>query len=332
MSNILVTGGCGYIGSRLVEELLNKQENKVVVLDSGIFGFDSLSEFLYSERFKLVKGDIRIKEDILKSLNQIDTIIHLASLVGEPSCVVDKDIAYDINVRGTRNLVECAVKKGVKNFIFASSCSVYGFGKDKFDEHSIPNPVDYYAELKLLSEKDLLNYKDKLNIIILRFCTVFGLSRRMRFDLAVNVMTASALNNGVINVYGGQQERPFIHCGDVARAINLLFEERCKNKYTDNGIEVFNVGNNSENYNLTEVASIISKATGNTKVNLDGLKEDNRSYSVSFDKIEQLGFSSQKSIEVGVEEIANSMKSGLINNPFCDIYSNVKVATKEYLN
>ena len=119
-------------------------------------------------------------------------------------------------------------KGGEKIFIFASSCSVYGFGKDKFDEHSIPNPVDYYAELKLLSEKDLLNYKDKLNIIILRFCTVFGLSRRMRFDLAVNVMTASALNNGVSKCLRRSARETIYYCGDVARAINLLFEERCK--------------------------------------------------------------------------------------------------------
>lgn len=331
MSNILVTGGCGYIGSKLVQELLNNEENTVVVLDSGIFGFDSLSEYMYSERFKLVKGDIRIKEDILSSLNQIDTIIHLASLVGEPACIVDKDIAYDINVIGTRNLVEFAIKKGVSNFIFASSCSVYGFGKDKFNENSKPNPVDYYAELKLVSENDLLKYQDRLNIIILRFCTVFGLSKRMRFDLAVNVMTANAITSGTINVYGGKQERPFIHCEDVARAIDLIFKKRCNNE-SKCGLELYNVGNNSQNYNLSDIAGIISKVTGNAKINLDGMKEDNRSYSVSFDKIEQLNFVSQKSIESGAKEITNTIKLGIITNPYSEIYSNVKVATKEYLN
>lgn len=330
MSNILVTGGCGYIGSKLVTELMKSEKNNVVVLDNGTFGFESVSEFMFSSRFKLIKGDIRVKEDILKSLHGIDTIIHLASLVGQPACDVDRGISYDINVIGTRNLLMCAEQLGIKNFVFASSCSVYGFGQDVFTEESSPNPVDYYAELKLMSENDLFAYKDKFNIIILRFCTVFGLSKRMRFDLAVNIMTANAINQGVINVYGGKQERPFIHCEDIAFATTLLLDKHFQSKDFLPGVEVYNIGNNSQNYNLTDVARIISDATANTLVNLDGSKEDNRSYQVSFDKLERLGFQVQKTVDVGVREIVYSLTSGIIGNPNSEIYSNLAVAKKQY--
>lgn len=310
---------------------MSTDNNKVAVLDNGSFGFESISEFLFSNRFKLIKGDIRIKEDVLRALQEVDTIIHLASLVGEPACNVDKDISYDINVIGTRNLLLCAEQLGIKNFIFASSCSVYGFGQDTFTEDSLPNPVDYYAELKLMSEKDLLAYKDKMDIIVLRFCTVFGLSKRMRFDLAVNIMTANAVTHGVIDVYGGQQERPFIHCEDIAVATVMLLNKHFKNGVFSPGIEVYNIGNNSQNYNLTDIAWIISNTMDNTSISLDGSKEDNRSYHVSFDKIEKLGFQVKKSVEVGVKEIANNLTAGVVMDPYSDIYSNLAIAEKQYI-
>ncbi|MBJ6746665.1 SDR family oxidoreductase [Streptococcus sp. 121] len=226
MSNILITGGCGYIGSRVVEHLVRYTNHNLIIFDSGLFGFNSISEFMDSDRVQLIVGDIRIQEKLQKAMKDVDIVIHLAGIVGEPACIVDENISYDINVFGTQNVLKSAKKSGVKEFLFASSCSVYGFGNELFFENSIPNPVDSYAEMKLASELDIENYKETMRISVLRFCTVFGASNRMRFDLAVNVMTANAVVNNEIQVYGGQQERPFIHCSDIARAVELVIKKR----------------------------------------------------------------------------------------------------------
>lgn len=254
---ILVTGAAGYIGSHLIPYLLRSQHD-VVAIDSGMFGLGSLDPFLLSPRFKLIHGDLRDIQLIRKTVNNIDIVIHLAGLVGNSSCTYDKDLCDEINIKATKNLAEAAASNRVQRFIFASSCSVYGAGDGIFDEKSALNPVDYYAESKIQSEKDLDDYKDKFHLTHCRFATVFGASRRMRFDLAVNAMTANAIITGSINVYGGEQWRPFIHCQDVAKAIQLIVNN--ESDYESGSI--FNIGNPNEVMTLGEVGKIIGKETG----------------------------------------------------------------------
>lgn len=327
MSKVLVTGGAGYIGNRVVENFL-KNNVEVVVLDNGLFGYDSLSEYLFDKKFTLIKGDIRKREDIIISLKEVDTVVHLAGLVGNPACTVDRDIAYDTNIQGTRNLLDCCKKHGIKHFIFGSSCSVYGYGTKTFTEASTLNPVDYYAETKLSSEKDLTNYKNDFQISILRFSTVFGLSRRMRFDLAVNIMTANSLLNNQIDVYGGNQERPFVHCKDIAEAVSFLVNQGV----AQSNFEIYNIGNTDHNYTLLDVAKTISNFSNRSSSILEHIDDvDKRSYNVSFNKLENLGFSAKRDLSFGIEEMIQVIESGIVSNPYSELYSNYKIAKNMYL-
>lgn len=324
MRRVLVTGGAGYIGSHLVKFLLDK-DYEVVVLDNGLFGYYSLDSFHQNENFTLVKGDIRIKEDILKSLDKVNTIVHLAGIVGEPACSFDKDIAHSVNVSSTKLLLECAVRKKVESFVFASSCSVYGYGKDPFTEESLLNPVDYYAETKISGEKIVESFQDEIDTTILRFATVYGLSRRMRFDLAVNVMSANAAVNGYLNINGGNQYRPFVHCMDVAKAIEKIVSFSSRNVKN----QVFNIGSNKQNYKLSFLGEKIAKNIENTRIEYNGEKEDDRSYFVSFDKAENiLKFIPEKSIYDAVREIDFLFKTHLVTDHKNENFNNLKMAQK----
>ncbi|WP_125933165.1 NAD(P)-dependent oxidoreductase [Candidatus Sodalis sp. SoCistrobi] len=204
MERILVTGGAGYIGTHLVEQLLS-QGHFVRVIDNGTFGLSGLRPFYGFNRFEMQKGDIQITAHLRKAVNNIDKVVHLAGIVGNPACSFDKDICNEVNVVATKRIFDVAAKGNVKHILFASSCSVYGYGDEVFTEESKLNPVDYYAETKVKGEAIAQSYQDDLAVTLCRFSTVFGASRRMRFDLAVNGMTASAVNRGKCVIYGGQQ-------------------------------------------------------------------------------------------------------------------------------
>ncbi|MGL9773679.1 MAG: NAD-dependent epimerase/dehydratase family protein [Sodalis sp. (in: enterobacteria)] len=207
MERILVTGEAGYIGTHLVG-LLVSQGDFVRVLDNGTFGLSGLRPFYGLNRFEMQTGDIQITAHLRKAIGTIDKIVHLAGVVGNPACSFDKNICHEVNVVATRQIFNEAARGNVKNIVFASSYSVYGYGDDIFTEESRLNPVDYYSETKIKGEAIAQAYKDYLVMTLCRFSTVFGASRGMRFDLAVNAMTASAVNRGECMIHGGQQWRP----------------------------------------------------------------------------------------------------------------------------
>ncbi|MCJ7581525.1 MAG: NAD-dependent epimerase/dehydratase family protein, partial [Candidatus Aminicenantes bacterium] len=182
---ILVTGGAGYIGSVLVNQLLHVG-HKVVVLDKLMFGVEPIKKFMQSPspNLSILIGDIRNDDDVKRSIEDVDTVIHLAAIVGDPACAADSDLAVDVNFNATVRLADMCKKKKIERFIFASTCSVYGFGKTKIlTEDSQVNPISLYAETRLYGERGILSLADKnFSPVLLRLGTLFGLSPRMRFD------------------------------------------------------------------------------------------------------------------------------------------------------
>ncbi|MCD6411558.1 MAG: SDR family oxidoreductase [Thermoplasmata archaeon] len=319
---VLVTGGGGYIGSVLVRMLL-REGYRVRILDRFIFGIEPIADILNDPNLDVVIGDIRNVEDVKKSLKKVDHVVHLAAIVGDPACSVQADVAVETNFLSTIRLARLARDNGIKKFIFASTCSVYGASGDKIiDEKSPTNPVSLYAETKLDAEKELLALLDKKpSLTILRFGTAYGLSPRMRFDLVINYLTKKALIDKEIKIFGGEQWRPFVHVHDISRAIKVVVE-------ADDDIvkgEIFNVGATKENYRMKEIGDIIKGIIPGTNVEIVKQIQDKRSYNVSFMKIEsKLGFKNEKTVKDGIVEIKDAIENSIIEDPDDDRYYNHK--------
>lgn len=319
---VLVTGGGGYIGSVLVKMLL-ENDYRVRVLDKFTFGIEPIADILNNPNIEIIIGDIRNIDDVKKSLKNVDHVVHLAAIVGDPACSVQGDVAVETNFLSTIRLARLARDNNIKRFIFASTCSVYGASGDKMiDENSPTNPISLYAETKLDAEKELLALLDeKPSLTILRFGTAYGLSPRMRFDLVVNYLAKKALIDKEIKIFGGEQWRPFVHIYDISRAIKMVVE-------ADDNIakgEIFNVGATKENYRMKEIGYIIKEIIPDTNVEIVEQIQDMRSYNVSFKKIEsKLGFKNEEIVKDGIAEIKDAIESGIIKNPDDDKYYNHK--------
>ena len=298
---ILVTGGAGYIGSFVVQKLL-KKGYRVNVLDSLMYGEDGLRNFINNPGVTLFEGDITKKDDVSRSMNGCSSVIALAAIVGDPACSLDEEYTRNVNFGATKILTEVMLEQRVRRVVFASSCSVYGTSKDiKFlTEDAKLNPVSLYAETRIQSENYLLLLKDVLSPVILRLSTVFGVSARMRFDLAINIMVAKAVKDNNIDIFGGNQWRPFVHVQDVAEAFVLAVEAddaRVSGK-------IFNVGSTDSNYQIEDIADIIKDEMPGVKVNKSTSIVDQRNYNVIFDKIHKsLNFKTEYSVRDGVREV-----------------------------
>ncbi|MBC8167390.1 MAG: NAD-dependent epimerase/dehydratase family protein, partial [Bryobacteraceae bacterium] len=221
---ILVIGGAGYIGSHTVEQLL-KNGYSVRVLDKLMYGDDSLREFRPHPQFEFIEGDATDIRKLTLAMRNASAVIHLAGLVGDPACAVDPEFTRHTNIVATRMAKDVAEALGVHKFVFASSCSVYGVTDEEVDELAQLNPVSLYAQTKIDSEQELLTAgRDDFFVTILRFATVFGHSRRPRFDLVGNLFTAQAVTDGLITVVGPDQWRPFVHVRDLARALVMVIK------------------------------------------------------------------------------------------------------------
>jgi nucleoside-diphosphate-sugar epimerase len=307
---VLVVGGAGYIGSVLVRKLL-EQECKVRVLDSLIYGKESLEGIRSHPNLELIVGDCRNIQSVVSAMKDIHSVVDLAAIVGDPACNLDRKVAREINYAATRMILEVAKGNGVERLVFASSCSVYGTSEFLVDENGNTSPVSLYAETKVDSENVLLlSGTDGFHPTILRLATVFGYSYRPRFDLVVNFLTAKAKQDGVITIFNGQQWRPFIHVQDVAEAIVGILRAPLA---VVNG-EIFNVGDAKLNYTLTEVAQQICKLLPGTRVE-HAVNTDHRNYRVSFDKIkERLGFNCAVSLEEGIREIKQAVTTRAVSH------------------
>jgi len=305
---ILVTGGAGYIGSILVKELI-EMNYKVRVMDMFNFGFDSLRGIVSNDNFEMIPGDIRKPEYVNKALDGIDAVIHLAAIVGDPACTVNADVAIETNYLSTLRIAIAARDKGINKFIFASTCSVYGASDYKLTEDSSLNPQSLYAETKILAEKGIMDLEtDEFKPVILRLGTLYGLSPRMRFDLVINYLIGKLIDEGKCKIFGGDQWRPFLHVSDAAKSFifALINYSRMRGK-------IYNVGNNDANYQLKDIGYILKCIFPELIIEYIFEVKDNRSYNVSFERIESLGFELHKNIKETIIEIKNYINKNKID-------------------
>lgn len=307
---ILLTGGSGYLGSILTRKLLANGHH-VKILDNFLFGKDSIKDIENNKKLEIVEGDIRDLSIVGKSLKKIDSVIHLASIVGTQSAELDPKTSIEINFMATRNIAElCKIYK-IKQFIFASTCSVYGAQPDQLiAENSEVNPLDSYGLSKFQSERAILQIYDYPTI--LRLGTLFGASHRMRFDLAINLFISQAMNKEKITVFGGTQWRPFLHVDDAAEAFSFAVENKMEG--------IYNVI--WKNLTINQMAKDVKKFVP-TQIDLSKDIVDRRDYRVSGAKLETFGFKAKKDISYAVKEFKSKIQND-VKNYKQDKYSNYK--------
>jgi nucleoside-diphosphate-sugar epimerase len=306
LKSILVTGGAGYIGSVVIPKLV-EQGYSVTVYDSLIYGKDGISDLIKEKKIELIIGDIRNYSLLEESLENIDCVLHLAAIVGEPLCKKIPDAAHQINELSTSSLIQACKKQNVKRIIYASTCSNYGSSTELANETTPVQSLSLYSETKVKSESMILNSKNnEFASCVLRFATAFGLSPRMRFDLLLQELIRDAIIDKKIVVFGPNYWRPLVHVDDIANACLKVIES------SDELIsgEIFNVGENEENYTKIKIAELIQKYYPATSIEIQELKVDPRNYRVSFDKIKNnLGFSITKTVSDGIQEILDKINN-----------------------
>ena len=327
MKNILVTGGAGYVGSGLLSELLNKGYS-VTCVDNLMFGGESLLDIWHNKNFTFINCDINRHEELDQIFlkNDFDGVIHLAAIVGDPACKLNSDLAIKTNWESSKWLIDRSKNEGVSRFIFASTCSNYGKMDDPeayVDENSKLAPVSLYAELKVKFEKYMLSEMKKtdgFSPTSLRFSTVYGLSRRMRFDLTVNEFTKDLALEKELVIFGEQFWRPYCHVRDFSNAfITVLNSPIEKIAYN-----VFNVGDTKENYTKQMLVNEIKKVLPNSKIKYVVKNDDPRDYRVNCDKIKkELGFEISMKVVDGIMEIKRAIKENLIQDSEDQKYYNI---------
>ena len=295
---ILVTGGCGYKGTILVPKLL-KRDHDVTVVDTMWFG-----NFLKPHRkLHVLNIDVRNAEEI--PLDGVDIIIHLASVANDPCGDLDPKLTWEVSALATMQLADAAVRNGVGQFIYASSGSVYGIKEEEqVTEDLTLKPISEYNKTKMVAERVLLSYQDKMIVQIIRPATVCGYSPRMRLDVSVNMLTMQALTKGVITVFGGAQVRPNIHIQDITDLYLFLID---KGEAVQG---IYNAG--FENLSILEIAEkIVSRIPAEIRVTES---QDHRSYRVNSDKLLATGFKPRKNVDDAIEELIVEYRNGNLND------------------
>jgi len=317
---IFIPGGAGYVGSRLVPELL-KKGHTVVVYDLFLYG-DQI--FAKHPNLIQIKGDVRNLSSVETALQGSDTIIHLACISNDPSFELNPTLGKSINLDAFEPLVQFAKKHKIQRFIYASSSSVYGVKEEDNVTEDMPlEPLTDYSRFKAECEKILFKYKsDDFICTVIRPATVCGYAPRQRLDVVVNILTNLAYHTGKIKVLGGEQMRPNIHIEDMVRAYICLLEAP-KEKVQG---EVFNAG--YHNHTVMDLGKMVQRIVGKHRF-VELVVEptnDNRSYHVSSEKIaKQLGFRPQYTIENAVEDLVSAMKGGKLPDSMNDPrYVNIK--------
>jgi nucleoside-diphosphate-sugar epimerase len=311
LSNILVTGGAGYIGSTLVPDLLSKK-HKVTVIDNFMYDQTSLATSIRDRNLEIIFGDVRDESLMKKLISKADIIIPLAAIVGAPACDKDPVTAQSINKDSILWLLKQVSKS--QQVIMPTTNSAYGSGdKNNFcDENSPLNPLSLYARDKVVVEKSLLEHENSTSF---RLATVFGISPRMRLDLLVNNFTLRAITDGFVIVFEGHFKRNYIHILDVVQAFNLAIEKKDQFKG-----EIFNVGLSQANISKIELCQEIKKIVPDflfLEAPL-GKDPDQRNYIVSNKKIEALGFSPAVSLQEGLRELVKGLKM-FNHKPFTNV-------------
>ncbi|GIW39880.1 MAG: epimerase [Candidatus Binatia bacterium] len=305
MRKILVTGGAGYVGSHLVRKLLDRGVH-VRVLESFLYGNRGLEGIPETPRLEVLRGDICRTADLRRALEGCEAAVALAALVGDAACDFDPVYTMEVNFEATKRLLAVCRELGVRRIVFASSCSVYGANGDHLlDEESPLNPVSLYARTRILSERFLAENRGPVDVVVLRLATVCGVSPRMRFDLMVNTMTARAVVEGHVRIFGPKQWRPHVHVQDAAEAFARAVEAPRV------GFRVYNVGSDGQNFTVEEVARKVATLVPGIRLETVPSRNDPRSYRVRFERIRrELGFEAQRTVDDAILEVRHLLSNG----------------------
>lgn len=301
MKKLFVTGGCGYVGSLMINSFLNKYSIKNV--DNQWFGNKLKEDYNLTN----IKEDIRnLSGDFIE--NDTYAVIHLANIANDPSVELDQTLSWEVNVLAAKNLIEKSIKAGVKKFIYASSGSVYGVKKEmNVTEELDLVPISAYNKTKMICERLLLSYKDKIDVYIIRPATVCGLSPRMRFDVSVNMLTLQALKNKQITIMGGSQTRPNIHINDMIGVYEHILSSDIQPGTYNAGFEnisILDLGKKIKNKVDCEIKIIESN--------------DPRSYRQCSDKLIETGFEQKFNVDYAIDEISKAFHNkDLIDDDTC---------------
>lgn len=308
MKNVLLLGGAGYIGS-VASKYLCEKKIKVTVVDNLLFNQKKNNYNKLFKNYKFINLNIN---NIKKSLfDNFDNVIILSSVVGDPITKKYPDISKKINLKYTKKIINILFEKKYKKIIFVSTCSNYGYLKNKIaNEKTKLSPKSLYAHTKVEIEKYIIKKAKKYNkseVTILRFATAFGISDRMRFDLTINQFVRDIYINKFIDVFDPYTWRPYCHVLDFAKIFYMLL---VKNNIKRKNIEIFNVGNSSNNFNKFMIIKKIKKYIKNFKIILKPNSVDPRDYKVNFSKIKKIyNFQPKMSVEKGIKEILDKLKN-----------------------
>lgn len=309
---VFVTGACGYKGSVMVPKLLGRGY-EVIAFDIMWFG-NFLSDH---PNLKVVRGDIRDIDGI--DLSGVDAIIHLSSVANDPCGDLDPKLTWEISALATMQLADKAVRKGVKRFIYASSGSVYGVKEEeRVTEDLELKPISEYNKTKMVAERVLLSYADKMAVQIVRPATVCGYSPRMRLDVSVNMLTMQALTKGRITVFGGDQTRPNIHIDDITDLYLFLLDH-------PEVTGIYNAG--FENISILDIAQRVTEHVPAEIV--VSASNDPRSYRVNSDKLLATGFRPKKTVQDAIREIIEKYKSGVLKDE--ERFYNLKSMQRQFV-
>jgi nucleoside-diphosphate-sugar epimerase len=290
--HVLVTGGCGYIGTRLTQALLGRGD-RVAVLDAEWFG----NYLPPHPRLTVHKADVRAIDGF--DLAPYEAIVHLANIANDPAVDLNPYASWEVNVLATMRLADRAARQGVGHLIFASSGAVYGVRSEpRVTEDLDLVPISEYNKTKMVAERVVLSYADAMAVTVFRPATVCGYSPRMRLDLAVNLLTMQALTSGRMRVFGGGQVRPNIHIDDLVDLYLFALDRRLRGVYN----AAF------ENLTVLEIAHLIAGQVP-AEIGVEA-SNDPRSYRLSSERLSATGFAPKKTVAIAVGELAAAYREG----------------------
>lgn len=319
---ILITGGFGYVGSKLCK-FLSKSGYEISIIDNLLQ--KNFNKKLLSKNVNFYNIDINDYKKISQNLNKVkyDIAIHLAAIVGDPASKNFPKLTLDTNLKASKNLFKLCIKNDVKKFIFFSTCSNYGLstGKILLKENSPLKPLSLYAKTKVDFEKFLLKDKNKISKIILRISTLFGTSPRMRYDLTINEFAKYLFLKKQLDVFDVTTWRPYIHLVDLVNIVYFFINQKIKFKS-----QVYNVGIDGANYTKQDICNEIIKQLPNRSKFISYIKKpsaDKRNYKVDFSKISKLKIMKKFNLKKGIDEIIFDLKKNKDHQKFKKIFSNI---------
>jgi nucleoside-diphosphate-sugar epimerase len=295
---ILVTGGCGYVGTQLTDALLARTEHAVTVVDTAWFG----NYLPPHPRLTVCVRDVRAMDGF--DLTRFDTVFHLAGIANDPSAELNPHASWEVNVLATMRLIDRAARQGVRQFVFPSSGAVYGVRSEpRITEDLDLMPISDYNKTKMVAERVILSYGDALTTTIFRPATVCGYSRRMRLDLTVNGLTMQALKKKKITVFGGGQVRPNIHIDDLIDLYLFALERRLAGVYN----AAF------ENLTVLEIARLVADEI-DAEIDVESANTDPRSYRLCSDRLLATGFTPKKNVSTAIRELEAAYRDGRLTD------------------